>query len=200
MSLNRPELRLPKMPRGIRAPFRTPFRTLGPGSVSSLLKIALDVAYWALWLALAVVIGVFIFSFFVPLDQFDVTLDGVDGPIDAPLTRSLIGYVLAFAAGYIGAFIFILYRLRLVFRTLAAGEPFDLENVRRLRDIGFALGGVVTLQIAFGPLLAMIYPQSNVSLDVGDLIVPIFSVLTIFVLSEVFREGARLRHEQELTI
>ena len=175
-------------------------RALGPGSVSSLLKIALDVAYWALWLALAVVIGVFIFSFFVPLDQFDVTLDGTDGPIDAPLTRTLIAYVLVFAAGYIGAFIFILRRLRMVFRTLAAGEPFDLENVRRLRQIGFVLAGVVAMQIAFGPLLAMIYPQSDVALDLGDLIVPVFSVLTIFVLSEVFREGARLRQEQELTI
>ena len=41
MSLTRPELRLPKMPKGLRAPL---LRTLGPGSVSSLLKIALDVA------------------------------------------------------------------------------------------------------------------------------------------------------------
>ena len=41
MSANRPNLRLPKMPTG----FRAPFRTIGPGSVSSLLKIALDVAY-----------------------------------------------------------------------------------------------------------------------------------------------------------
>lgn len=175
-------------------------RALGPGSVSSLLKIALDVAYWALWLALAVVIGVCIASFFIPLDRFDVTLDGTDGPIDAPLTHTLIAYMLAFAAGYLGAFILILHRLRLVFRTLAAGEPFDLENVHRLQHIGFALAAVVVMQIGFGPLLAMIYPQSDVALDIGDLIVPVFSVLTIFVLSEVFREGARLRHEQELTI
>lgn len=175
-------------------------RALGPGSVSSLLKIALDVAYWAMWLALAVVIGVVIFSFFIPLDQFDVTMEGANGPIDAPLTHGMIAYALVFALGYLGAFIFILHRLRRVFRTLAAGDPFDLENVRRLRHIGFALAGVVVMQIGFGPLLTLVHPQSDVSLDIGDLIVPIFSVLTIFVLSEVVREGARLRHDQELTI
>ncbi len=175
-------------------------RALGPGSVSSLLKIALDVAYWVLWLLVAVVVGGFIFSFFIPLDQFDVTLDGPSGPVDAPLTRELIAYVLVFAVGYLLAFLFIVHRLRWVFRTLAAGDPFDLENVRRLRHIVFALAGVIGMQIAFGPLLSLIYPQSNVMLDVGDLVVPIFSVLTIFVLSEVVREGARLRHEQELTI
>lgn len=175
-------------------------RALGPGSVSSLLKIALDVAYWVLWLALAIVIAVFLFSFFVSLDALDVTLDGSGGPIDAPVTRGLVAFVLVFAVGLISTFIFILHRLRRVFQTLAAGEPFDLENVHRLRQIGFALIGVVSMQIAFKPLLAMIYPQLDVNLDLGDLVVPVFSVLTIFVLSEVFREGARLRHDQELTI
>jgi len=175
-------------------------RALGPGSVSSLLKTALDVAYWALWIILALVVGAFIFSFFIPLAQFDVTLDGASGPIDAPLSRALIAYVIVFAAGSIGAFIFIVANLRQVFRTLAAGDPFDADNVRRLRRIGLALIGVVVLQVAFGPLLSLLYPQADVTLDLGDLIVPVFSVMTIFVLAEVFREGARLRREQELTI
>ena len=34
----------------------------------------------------------------------------------------------------------------------------------------------------------------------GDLLTPVFSVLVVFVLAEVFREGARLRRESELTI
>ena len=34
----------------------------------------------------------------------------------------------------------------------------------------------------------------------GELLTPIFSVLIVFVLAEVFREGARLRRESELTI
>jgi len=175
-------------------------RALGPGSVSSLLKIALDVAYWTIWLALAVVIGVFIFSFFIPLDQFDISLDGVDGPINAPLTRSMVAFALGFVAIYAGLMIFIVSRMRLVFRTLAVGEPFDNDNVRRLRDIAFALAGVVAMQLIFDPLLALIYPQVAVKLDLSDLIVPVFSVMTVFVLSEVVREGVRLRHEQDLTI
>ena len=35
---------------------------------------------------------------------------------------------------------------------------------------------------------------------VGALLTPIFSVMVVFVLAEVFREGARLRRESELTI
>lgn len=175
-------------------------RALGPGSVSSLLKFALDVAYWALWLALAVIGACFIASFFIPLDNFNVSLDGVEGAIDAPLTRGLIAYGLVLAALYVSAFIVILNRLRLVFRALAAGEPFVSDNVRRLRQIGFALGGIVALEIVAGPGLTMIIPSADIPINIGDLIVPIFSVLVIFVLSEVFREGARLRREQELTI
>ena len=34
----------------------------------------------------------------------------------------------------------------------------------------------------------------------GELLTPVFSVLIVFVLAEVFREGARLRRESELTI
>jgi hypothetical protein len=33
-----------------------------------------------------------------------------------------------------------------------------------------------------------------------NLVTPAFSVLVVFVLAEVFREGARLRRESELTI
>ena len=33
-----------------------------------------------------------------------------------------------------------------------------------------------------------------------DLVTPAFSILVVFVLAEVFREGARLRRESELTI
>jgi hypothetical protein len=33
-----------------------------------------------------------------------------------------------------------------------------------------------------------------------DLVTPAFSVFVVFVLAEVFREGARLRRESELTI
>ena len=175
-------------------------RALGPGSVSSLLKIALDVAYWALWAAVAVVIAVFIASFFIPLDSLQVTLDGADGPIEAGLTRALVAVALAFVAVYILAFVVILNRLRLVFRTLAVGEPFMEDNVRRLRQIGFAMAAVVGLQLGFGSIVSLFVPGADVPTDIGDLIVPIFSVRVIFVLSEVFREGARLRHEQELTI
>jgi hypothetical protein len=36
--------------------------------------------------------------------------------------------------------------------------------------------------------------------SIFNLTTPVFSVLIVFVLAEVFREGARLRRESELTI
>jgi succinate dehydrogenase/fumarate reductase cytochrome b subunit len=56
-------MRLPTLkPLGISAPFRSAplFRTLGPGSVSSLLKIALDVAYVLLMIIRAVLLLAFL--------------------------------------------------------------------------------------------------------------------------------------------
>ena len=44
-------------------------RALGPGSVSSLLKIALDVAFFLLWIVLGALVLALISSFFVPLDE-----------------------------------------------------------------------------------------------------------------------------------
>lgn len=201
MSLNRPELRLPKMPKGIRAPFRTPFRTLGPGSVSSLLKIALDVAYVLLMLITAVLLLVFLASIFIPLSNLNITVANDMGGRQQPLTRPLLLFGVGALTAYFGGFLLILRNLRMIFRTLTVGDPFRPENVRRLRQIGLILavvtGGVWLVQ---GLVAARLAPGVMDSQGIGELLTPVFSVLVVFVLAEVFKEGARLRRESELTI
>ncbi len=95
----------------------------------------------------------------------------------------------------------ILRSLRLIFRTLTVGDPFHPDNVRRLRRIGLILA-VVTggVWVAQGFVAARVAPGVMEAQGVGELLTPIFSVLIVFVLAEVFREGARLRRESELTI
>ena len=197
MSLTRPELRLPKMPKGIRAPFKT----IGPGSVSSLLKIALDVAYVLLMIITAVLLLVFLASIFIPLANLNITVSNESGGRQQPLTRPLLLFGVGALTAYFGGFLLILRNLRMIFRTLTVGDPFRPENVRRLRQIGLILaivtGGVWLVQ---GLVAARLAPGVMDSQGVGELLTPVFSVLVVFVLAEVFKEGARLRRESELTI
>ncbi|HRO32445.1 MAG TPA: DUF2975 domain-containing protein [Brevundimonas sp.] len=195
-------MRLPKLtPLGIRA-LRIPgVRTLGPGSVSSLLKIALDVAYWLLALITGILIFVFIFSMFVPLENLDVTVSDDSGGKALPLTRTLLLFGVGAFAAYFGGFMLIVRNLRMIFRTLTVGDPFHPSNVSRLQQIGLILavvtGGVWAAQGLVATRLAEGVMETQ---GLGDLLTPGFSVMIVLVLAEVFREGARLRRESELTI
>ncbi|MBX9614440.1 MAG: DUF2975 domain-containing protein [Caulobacteraceae bacterium] len=197
MPLNRPDLRLPGLPSSIRAPFRT----LGPGSVSSLLKIALDVAYVLLMIITAVLLLAFLASIFIPLANLNITVSNDEGGRQQALTRPLLLFGIGALTAYFGGFLLILRNLRMIFRTLTIGDPFRPENVRRLRQIGLILA-IVTggVWVAQGLVAARLAPGVMDSQGTGELLTPIFSVLVVFVLAEVFREGARLRRESELTI
>ena len=181
-------------PAGLRAPG---FKALGPGSVSSLLKIALDVAYVLMWLVTGVLLLALVASLFVPLDNLSVT---VRDESQLPLTRPLVVFGVGSVTAYFGGFLLILRSLRKIFRTLTLGDPFQPENVRRLRQVGVILavvtGGVYAAQL----VTARIAPGVLSPQGLSDLLTPVFSVLVVFVLAEVFREGARLRRESELTI
>ena len=82
--------------------------------------------------------------------------------------------------------------------TLTIGDPFHPANVNRLRLIGAMLAALeLGRYVMFGvsrlvPAIRRVDPNLNLPAW--------FSVLVVFVLAEVFREGARLRREAELTI
>jgi len=167
-------------------------RTLGPGSVASVLKIALDVAYVVMILVTGLLLLLWVASIFIPLDNLNVTVsDGADGR-EMPLSRPLLLFGLGALTAYFSGFLL---------RTLTLGDPFQPDNVRRLRQIGLILavvtGGVWIVQ---GLVAARLAPGVMEPQGISDLLTPVFSVLVVFVLAEVFREGARLRRESELTI
>jgi len=93
----------------------------------------------------------------------------------------------------------IVQRLRKIFGTMTVGDPFHPENVRRLRIVGLFLGLLELSRYVFGIVhrIALHEPApqaDNINLTAW------FAVLVVFVLAEVFREGARLRRDAELTI
>jgi hypothetical protein len=169
-------------------------RALGPGSVSSFLKVILDVAYYVLWLFAGVIgvgIVVLLLVSFNPQLLPDVVRSHVPGgPIGAAL--HLAGVEL-YAIGVV----VIVQRLRRVFGTMTAGDPFHPDNVRRLRVIGMVLALLEIDRYVFGALDRFLL---HVPAATGLNLTAWFAVLVIVVLAEVFREGARLRRDAELTI
>ncbi len=173
-------------------------RALGPGSVSSFLKVILDVVYFALWIALAAlalaVLAALLFSFNPDLFPRVMSTDAAQVASKGPLLALML---LAYAMSVAGVLV-IFDRLRRIFMTLTAGDPFHPDNVNRLRLIGLMLAALEVGRYVIwglGPLMPWIKrAQPNFNLTAW------FSVLVVFVLAEVFREGARLRREAELTI
>jgi hypothetical protein len=176
-------------------------RTLGPGSVSSFLKIILDVTWFALWVLIGILalagLAALLLSFNTELiEQIEFRTDLGEDP-------AKIGPMLAAAlfagALYMGGVLLIVGNLRRIFLTLTAGDPFHPDNVGRLRFIGLALAGLELGRWVFWGATAMLFPdvdRGNGALSLTTW----FSVMVVFVLAEVFREGARLRREAELTI
>ena len=180
-------------------------RALGPGSVSSFLKVMLDVVRWVLLFsagaASIAIVAVLLFSFRPDLLSGAINLGAfhIRGPWIGPLAA---GTLVAADLYIVGALV-IVGRLRRIFQTLVVGDPFHPANVRRLRVIGAALAGLELGRYAFAVIAHLIVHSlglAKVDLGGGVNLNTWFSVLVIVVLAEVFREGARLRGEAELTI
>ena len=174
---------------------------LGPGSVSSFLKVILDVFYVFLWFMggfLALLIFGFLLISFDPQILPPAVLRGLQAGGDHP---TLASGALMITAGLIEVVIvlIIVQRLRKIFSTMTAGDPFHPENVRRLRVVGMFLALLEICRYIFGALHQFVLHEPAPSSDNFNL-TAWFAVLVVFVLAEVFREGARLRREAALTI
>ncbi len=182
-------------------------RTLGPGSVASILKLLLDIVYYVLWALLglaSIIIVMIVFGGIYRLSGLGPELpSGFAQFFAADVVLALPMAIVALAA-----IVFIIDRLRRIFRTLTDGDPFVPENATHLR--GIALGIIVyqILSYASHGVIALVFTLSGNPVEGGGRVFGEFSlnlggwfaVIAFFVLAEVFREGARLRDEQKFTI
>ncbi len=178
-------------------------RAFGPGSISSFLKVALDVAHALLWaaaaaLAASAALALLWQPFLGPRPSGAAAL----GPLaeaDALLRRGPLLALLVAAGGlYLAGLIVTADRLRRVFGAMAAGDPFHPDNVGRLRTAAAALLGVYACFHLLRWVGAAVSPRVDGRPDLN--LSGLFVVLVTAVLAEVFREGARLRAEAELTV
>ncbi len=170
-------------------------RALGPGSVSSLLKLVLDVIFFALWAALVLLLLAALLALLLPTDLAFWGRIEAHGARGAMLSTGLLAF-----AVYVAVVLFIVERVRRIFSTLTVGDPFHPSNVLRLRSIGFALAGLELINYGVNLVSGWAFRDQFKSVKFPFNPTAWFAVLVVFVLAEVFREGARLRAEAELTI
>ncbi len=175
-------------------------RAMGPGSVSSLLKIALDVVHIILWVVVGALALAAIANLFVPISSSAITAAASTDADSRPITGPMVSLALAVFALYVGGVLAIVARLRRIFATLTTGDPFHPDNVSRLRVVGLILAALEIGNMLARMGGAWVLTGDRLQVDRIPDLTGWFSVLVVFVLAEVFREGARLRSEAELTI
>ena len=176
-------------------------RALGPGSVSSFLKIVVEVIYAGLCVAAAALLIAGLAA--LVLQPFTGSMPRAD--LEALRSAGLeprrpIALALLALAAYVAGLVVVFNRLRRVFGTLTLGDPFHPDNVGRLRVIGLALIALELMGYLLRMTLAFVFPGRVSGGGVSLNLTAWFAILVVFVLAEVFREGARLRRDAELTI
>lgn len=196
--------------------------SLGKGSVAAFMKVALDIAWVVLWVAAGLlVIAILAYIGVVIAMETGVlpkdTLAAGDhsaglGPLtvtansDNELVLPIVAPALIAGAVAIGGSLVIVWRLRQLFANITTGEPFNRDNANHLRVIGFTMmvmelaryviaGAVILWLINFGQPTTR---TLKVDVDINWMTWGAIAILIVF--AEVFREGARLKEEQELTI
>jgi hypothetical protein len=178
-------------------------RAMGRGSISSFLKVAVDVA-WVVSCALLgfiwIVTAISLFTMMnggQPIAAFERI--AINDPARIAVW-TLIGSVFC-----VGAMIICSY-LRGVFETLVAGDPFVPDNARRFRAIAIVLAAIEIVRMFISLLVQILLGAFGMS-TAGETTITFslnisvwFAVLTLVVLSQVFKEGALMREEQKMTI
>jgi len=117
----------------------------------------------------------------------------------------MLGAILFAVGGGLICMVFILLAVRAttgIVDTAVAGDPFVAENAERLKRIGWCMVGVTVVQFLTLMAVAMIVPEhlpegGNLSGGSEPDPVGILSILLIFVLASIFRNGTQMRDELE---
>ena len=194
-------------------------RALGKGSIAEIIRVALVIAWILLWVGaatLTVMATAFALNtagivdlngFFSPSAGVHLNMrdSAIELPPGAPTWPIFLAAILIGAVAIAGG-LTIVWRLRKLFDSFCSGQPFAKQNATHLRVIWMTMFGIEVARYLLlgitGFLLAqfggplMQNAQVNLSIDLSTWA----SILILVVLAEVFREGARLKAEQELTI
>ncbi|MBL8547261.1 MAG: DUF2975 domain-containing protein [Hyphomonadaceae bacterium] len=201
-------------------------KALGKGSIASIVRVGLTIAWYVLWVAaVCVLVGAISYGVVLTLiangsidpallqggagnadlgeqggGNFHVTYDQPGGG-----TWPVVVPALLIAGVVVAGSLIIVWRLRKLFDSFSSGEPFQRENATHLRVIWITMLAIevsrYVLLALTGILLARFGgPDVDANYQLAIDFSTWGSILILIVLAEVFREGARLKEEQELTI
>ncbi|MEQ1619556.1 MAG: DUF2975 domain-containing protein [Terricaulis sp.] len=200
-------------------------KALGKDSIASFVQVALTIAWILLWVALGLLaITALAYCAILGLGSAGVLdpaifLGAKDGGIRIETDQgTLVVYdnlsaawpvfvpALLIGAVAVGGGLIIVDRLRRLFASFTSGEPFQRENATHLRVIWITMLAIEGARFVLMGALATVFaavgapnnvdPDFNISVDFSTWM----SIAILIVLAEVFREGARMKEEQELTI
>lgn len=139
--------------------------------------------------------GLLIFSFFI--DGWPARPLGFDMVNAHPHVGQ--GLRLIVVIGIIGAGIVhtILRRLLAIVDTVRAGDPFILDNARRLDAIAWSVASLEVLRLVVAAIAAAVWEPGRID---AFSFAPWLAVLLMFVLAGVFTRGAQMRADLEGTV
>jgi Protein of unknown function (DUF2975) len=169
-------------------------------SVAAVMTVLVTVAMWLVGAMGVIGIPVLGIGLAASLSGGSTEISGIHALADG-VTPGQLAIGLAGLAIMVPGVIFICLQLRRMLLTLTEGDPFVPENAARLSRIGIAVAAMELIRLAVS--LGVSAMPSLVGDESPRLYTqPILwiSVAALFVLSQVFREGTRLREEEKMTI
>ena len=171
-------------------------RAIGKGSLASILAVGLHVTRVILMIAFGGLTIAMVVVPFVPIIAGGLSgIPGVDINSDIGVTGGDYVEVANHFVSF-GVMLFVVNRLLEILKTLRFGTPFVKENADRFRTVGYALLIGEGAKLGFG-FLSML---TDAEIDVETSVITWLAIIAVFVLSEVFHEGARMKEEQDLTV
>ncbi len=168
--------------------------------MAEIMTVLVTVAMWIVGAMGVIGIPVLAIGLMASLSGGSTEVSGIkalaDGVMPGQLVIGLVGL-----AVIVPGVIFICLQLRRILLTLADGDPFVPENARRLSRVGIAIAAMEIIRIATVMVVSTVPTLvGNEPPRLSTQFILWISVAALFVLSQVFREGTRLRDEEKMTI
>ncbi|MGE5551284.1 MAG: DUF2975 domain-containing protein [Bacteroidota bacterium] len=192
-------------------------RYLGKSSAAFVLGVLLDVAWGMAFFGMGVILLCLLaLGFFSPqifphslLRSFAFDTQFIKfsfSRVDFQSIEAILFGFLGFILLALVVFQAVIYQMRRIFATLKRGTPFTMENARRIRIIGLVIIGGSLLQslatsgVGYLMMQNIIIEGVELHAKLGAGASSILIGLVILILAEIFRYGASLQEDQDLTV